>query len=447
VIVNNGNVVYPDGTCRRASLSIENGIIGRIIPGKRSAEGKGETIDADGLLVVPGGIDPHVHFDDPGYTTREDFFHGTCAAASGGITTVIDMPDTSVPDVTSREGLEKKLDAVKRKAVVDFGFYGGVSAQAFESRFPRAMKELAPFVLGYKTYFISGMDTYGRLDHHRFLQVLKSARELGRPVLLHAEDYDYVEAATEAAFDEGSGPLQYYRSRPETAEVLAVLCAARLAREAAASLHIVHLSTSEAAGLLDGVLVTGETCPHYLQFSLDDFVERGASLKCTPPVKKDSKEGLWQGIADGSIGFIASDHAPCTEEEKNTGSIWTDYAGIPGSGTLLPYLFSEGYREGKISLGRFIEAVSAGAARRYGLYDRKGSIEEGKDADLVLIDPEETWTVRGKTFLSKGKITPFEGMEMRGRVKKTIVRGKVVYDDALGITAEKGYGRFLKPGK
>ncbi|MBL7199761.1 MAG: dihydroorotase family protein [Anaerolineae bacterium] len=412
----------------------------------RGLSGDGPILDARGLCVLPGGIDPHVHFDDPGYTHREDFYHGSCAAAAGGITTVIDMPCTSVPPVTNASSLGRKLDAIGPKSVVDYGLYGGVRAQSFEGEWAGHMEEIAADVMGFKTYFVSGMESFGRLNHYQFRQVLDVARELGRPVLLHAEDYDYVTAATPVYRRHGDSPADYYGSRPEAAETLAVLAAVELAEGAGADLHIVHLGTAAAGRVLRGRGATGETAPHYLAFTLDDFRRVGSPLKITPPLKPgENREELWELLADGTIDFVASDHAPCPAEEKGTGSIWTDYSGIPGCGTLLPYVFSEGYVKGRITLQRTLEVISENAARRYGFADRKGSIAVGKDADLVLIDPQSDWVVRGQQFHSKGKITPFEGVQFRGRIVKTVLRGKVIYDAGEGILAPGGYGRMLRP--
>ena len=448
MVIRNGKVALPgEADFQKVDILIEGEKITRI--GNDASTQKNfsddEIIDATGLLVLPGGIDPHVHFDDPGYTDREDFYRGSCSAASGGVTTVIDMPDTSVPPVTNRENLIKKLEAIERKAVVDFGLYGGVSAQSYQNGFPRNMEELADTVLGFKTYFISGMESFGRLDHFQFQQVLNRAKELGLPVLLHAEDYEYVTAATTAAMKEGETPRYYYKSRPETAEVLAALCAAKLAEETGADLHLVHIGSAGVCAVLVGDRITGETGPQYLEFDVTDFERAGSSLKCTPPVKsRENREKLWQCLSEGTISFVASDHAPCSVDEKNTGSIWTDYAGIPGCPTLLPYLFSEGYIKGRVSLPRFLEIISSGAAQRYGIFQRKGSIETGKDADFALVDPEDEWTVRGKELYSKGTVTPFEEMVFRGRVVKTILRGRLVYTSDSGILAEAGYGSLVK---
>lgn len=408
-----------------------------------------DILDADGLDIFPGGIDPHVHFDDPGYTRREDFVHGTAAAASGGITTVIDMPCTSIPPVTSLANLREKLAAVAPKALVDFAFFGGVSGQMWEAGAGAAMTELSPWVRGYKVYNASGMDTFRRLGPFELEGTLRIAGRLGLPVLLHAEDGEYIARAEETARRAGGAagsPRDYYESRPETAELLSIHTAALLARRTGADLHIVHLATAEGADVIREAGATSETCPHYLEFDLEDFERIGSALKVAPSVKPGQREGLWRGLADGSITFAASDHAPAPREEKNTGSIWTDYGGIPGTGTLWPYMYSEGFRSGRLGLARFLETVSENAAKRYGLWDRKGSIAEGKDADLVIVDPAAAWTVRGQDFLSKRRISPFEGRTLRGRILDTLVRGRKVWSAGSGIGAEPGWGRFLPEG-
>jgi dihydroorotase-like cyclic amidohydrolase len=161
---------------------------------------------------------------------------------------------------------------------------------------------------------------------------------------------------------------------------------------------------------------------------------------------RGERERLWSLLADGSISFLASDHAPCEREEKETGDVWTAYGGIPGVGTGLPFLYSEGYCKGRLTLRRFLEASSGAAARRYGLSARKGSIAVGMDADLVLIDPDHPSKIEGATLLSKGKITPFEGMTLSGSIRSTYVRGLPVYERERGIVARPGCGKFLTWG-
>jgi allantoinase len=456
MILRDGLLALPGAAdFRRSCLRVRGERITEIAESVESAPGE-ETIDASGLLVFPGAIDPHVHFDEPGFTSREDFLHGSAEAARGGVTTVIDMPCTSLPPVIDLGAFENKLNAISKSALVDFALYGGVSGHRVEESLDGAMAELAPKVVGFKCYFISGMESFTRVTHEDFARVVAEGQRLGRPILLHAEDLDYVTAATarvkaarSSAAERGSAISEwddYYNSRPEAAELAAVAAALALARGREASLHIVHVGTAAAAWLVHRAGASCETCAHYLAFGHEDFAEKGAALKTAPVVKgRAEREKLWRLLADGTIDFLASDHAPSSREEKQTGDVWTAYGGIPGVGTLFPYLYSEGLVRGRLTLARFLEATSGAAARRYGLSARKGALAVGHDADFVLVDPAGTTKVEGERLLSKGKITPFEGMVLAGSVAATYVRGRPVFD-GKGIVAEPGYGRFLSWG-
>jgi allantoinase len=390
------------------------------------------------MHVLPGAIDPHVHFDDPGYTDREDFVHGTSAAASGGVTTIIDMPCTSVPPVTSMANLREKLSVVSPRAVVDYAFHGGVAANCFDPDPEPRMRELAASVIGFKCYLVSGMDTFPAVSLDQLDRVLRIGRVVARPILLHAEVPEHVSSGA------GEGPAAYYRSRPEAAEIEAIRAATTLADKNHARLHIVHVSTGEGARLVAASPMTsGETAPHYLAYTFADFERIGSPLKVTPPVKPaPNREMLWEALRTGHLAFVASDHAPAPPEQKHTGSIWTDYAGIPGTGTLLPFLYSEGYRTGRLSLSQLTRATAEAAATSYGLAG-KGGLAVGADGDCVVIDPDSTWTIDGSRLLSKGTVTPFDGTTLTGRIEKTILRGRLVYDRHDGIVVEPGYGTFL----
>jgi len=426
-----------------ADLWIEDGRIAAV--GQVPADDP-DILDAGGLLVLPGAVDAHVHFNEPGYTEREDFTHGSRAAVAGGVTTVIDMPCTSVPPVTSRAHLAAKLAVIEERSVCDFALFGGVSAQSFDDVFPYELAALAPQVAGFKVYALSGMATFSRLDAYRLRQLLALSRTLGRPVLLHAEDADFVDAATAACMAAGDSPRRYYLSRPETAEMLAVGAAVELARETGGDLHIVHIASGDAVDRLAGTLVTGETCPHYLAFTTADFEARGAVLKVAPSVKPAGNSNmLWRALADGRLQFVTSDHAPCPDDGKGTGSIWSDYSGIAGTQTLLPYLFSEGYCRQRISWSRLAEITAAAPACRYGLDHIKGAIVPGRDADLVFIDPRADWCPGPEDMLSKGRNNPFLGQTWQGRIRRTMIRGRTVYTDTEGVTATPGTGRFLMP--
>jgi allantoinase len=461
MIVKNALLALPgEEDFRRGSLRVREERIVEIGEGLAAAPGE-EEVDASGLLAFPGAIDPHVHFDEPGFTSREDFLHGSSEAARGGVTTVIDMPCTSLPPVIDHAALENKLAHISKGALVDFALYGGVSGHAVarslgaDEAGPGAMEELAPLVVGFKCYFISGMETFTRVTHEDFERVVAEGERLGRPILLHAEDLDYVTAAT-ARIKAALGSARpewsdYCGSRPEAAELAAVASALALARGREKWLHVVHVGTAAAAELVDRAGASCETCAHYLAFGREDFgpegLGLGAALKTAPVVKgRAERERLWDLLAEGRIGFLASDHAPSSREEKETGDVWTAYGGIPGVGTGFPYLYSEGLVRGRLKLGRFLEASSGAAAKRYGLSARKGALAPGRDADLVLVDPKSSTRIEGSRLLSKGRITPFEGMILAGSITATYVRGRLVYDGARGIVAESGYGRFLTWG-
>ncbi len=445
LLIKNGRIALPgENTYLKKDIMIKNGKIDQvknIIKEKNIRE-----FDASGMIIFPGAVDPHVHFDEPGFTEREDFYHGTSSSASGGVTTVIDMPCTSLPPVTDEKSLKNKLDHIKQNAVIDFGLFGGISGLSFENGFPENALEIINSVMGFKTYLISGMKTFPRINHYQLEQIGRFSAKNDSIILVHAEDYDYINNAQPVMQKKGNTPQLYYQSRPELAELLAVSTVVDIAGLTGGHFHIVHEATASAIDLISKSKVTCETCPHYLCFDTDDLTKLGASLKTAPVVKAtENRQKLWNHLSNGSIDFIASDHAPAQEKEKNTGSIWTDYSGIPGSPTLWPYLYSEGLVAGKITLSRFLELVSENAAKRYGFFDRKGSIESGKDADLVFLDPDSTWIVSGKDLLSKGHITPFDGMRFKGRINKTMVRGYFVYDSKDGIAVQKGFGSFLYP--
>lgn len=447
ILIKNGLVALQgENNYHKKDILVENGKIKNVkdkITGKNIRE-----FDASGMIIFPGAVDPHVHFDEPGFTEREDFFHGTSASASGGVTTIIDMPCTSLPPVTDKKSLNNKLDQIKQNAVIDFGLFGGISGLSFDNGFSENAMEIIDSVMGFKTYLISGMETFPRINHYELEQIGYFSAENNAIILVHAEDFDYINHAEPLMLKKGNSPQFYYQSRPEPVELLAVSAVVETAKWTGGHFHIVHEATADAVSLLDKTTITCETCPHYLCFDKNDLVKLGASLKTAPVVKtSENKKKLWDHLINGRINFIASDHAPSREKEKNTGSIWTDYSGIPGSPTLWPYLYSEGLAAGKISLSRFLRLVSENAAKRYGFFDRKGSIESGKDADLVFFDPDSSWIISGKDFLSKGHITPFEGMKLKGRIIKTMMRGVFIYDSIDGIMVEKGFGTFITPSK
>lgn len=439
----------------RAHIVIEGEAIREIIPATSSVPKNDSVIDATGLLVLPGAIDPHVHFNTPGYTDREDFTSGSMSAAAGGVTCVIDMPDTSLPPVTDRASLIGKLRAVGEMSVIDFALWGGISGNAMRTSGWRShLRHLKiEGCVGIKCYLLSGMRSFEHLLPLELVEVMRRAKELGIVVGLHAEDRDMVLRRTAGLQTLGRQDAKaYYEARSDPAESDGVRQGIAVASETGCSLHIVHVGSAKAADIAiearrQGADVSLETCPHYLSFSCEDLESLGSILKTAPVIKtKDDGAKLWKHLSNGGIDFLTSDHAPCSLKEKQTGSIWTDHGGISGTELLFPYAFSEGYRKERLTLARLIDVTSASAARRFGLYPRKGAIAVDTDADFVFVDPNAKWTVRGEAFGSKGKITPFEGHEFQGRVVRTMCRGTTVFEYGKGISADPGFGRFVRRG-
>jgi allantoinase len=441
-------------------LVVSDGRFEEILPaGSATAAGEERWVDLEGALVLPGAIDGHVHFGDPGFTQREDFASGTAAAAAGGVTCVADMPCTSLPPVTNAAALENKLKIIGPKAHVDYLLWGGVSGNAIsDMRWRQHLSDLVDAgAAAIKVYMLSGMDTFRDLSSSEIREVLGLTHRLGIPVGIHAEDRMIVDELTERAKELGhDSPGAYAASRPPAAETTAVTAAVDLCRETGARVHIVHIASGEAldvvsAARLENLPISAETCPHYLQFTSDDFVRQGSVLKTAPVVKTGAdRDRLWQGLVSGEVSFVATDHAAGRwPEEKETGSIWTDYGGVPGVELLLPYLFSEGVSRGRINLQRMTELLSAEPARFFGIDHRKGWLREGYDADFVVLDDHAQWTVRAAAFHNLNRYTPFEGLELTGRVRATYVRGCCVFErrpEGTEFFAPSGTGQWVRRG-
>jgi len=436
-------------------IVIEGEKIREILPASAQIPANAQLFDAKDKIVLPGAIDPHVHFNTPGYTEREDFESGTRSAAAGGVTTVIDMPDTSIPPVTEKRNLDNKLSVIEKMAVTDYALWGGVSGNVYHSgTWQKAMRDVkAAGVVGFKCYLISGMKEFTHLMPLDLIEVMRYARELGALVGIHAEDRAMVVSRQALAQTAGKrDAIAYYEARKDPAEEEGVKEAIAIANETQAALHIVHVASGSAATAIakakqDQLNITAETCAHYLNFSNEDFGRLGSVLKTAPVVKtKADGEKLWNDLRDGAIDFLASDHAPCPKPDKQTGSIWTDYSGISGTELLLPFAFSEGYKKERLTLARLVEVTSKNAAKRFQLYPRKGTLAPGSDADIVFVDPKGKWKVIGEKLESKGKATPFEGYEFTGKIVRTMVRGQTVYLDGSGIVGKAGFGRWIRPG-
>ncbi len=451
--IKNARIVEKD-QLKTVNIYIERGKIKDILPAGEALLSVKKEIDAQRNVVFPGFIDPHVHFDDPGFTEREDFETGTKSAAAGGITTIIDMPCTSIPPITTASNYDYKLNIVKSKAYVDFAFWGGVTPEQVESgEYKKSLKELKDRgIVGVKFYTISGMELYPRMSVPYMDKVFRLMKELNLVCAIHAEDYYLVDYYSHLMQEMGrEDPESWSLGRTYEAEPEAIWSVVGITEKVGNKLHIVHLSTKEGLNVIrwakaQGLNVSTETCPQYLIFTTEDFKKLGSLLKIAPPLRKEEdKEELWKGLKDGSIDFLSTDHAAGKyPEEKSSPDIWKNYAGIPGTQLAVPTMLHYGYHQGRLTLSEVQKLMSENTAKRYGLYPQKGAIQIGSDADFTIIDMDKEWTVEPSKLKSKGKYSPLAGKTLKGKIYMTILRGEIVYKDDEGVIGEKGFGELVK---
>jgi len=400
-------------------------------------------IDLKGSILIPGAIDPHLHFNDPGFTDNEDFFTGTKAALFGGVTTIIDMPCTSLPPVTNVKNFNNKLSIVKDKALVDFAFWGGVNG-AEELDLEKLKKLKKRGAKAFKIYTISGMESYKSLSYKKIGQLFKLTKDEDFIFAFHAEDLDTIEKNRKKISKEELKTIDgYLKIRDIDAEVIAIKNIINIAKKYDTKIHIVHLSSKKGLELIKNYKnCTTETAPHYLHFNSNDLYHLKGRLKTAPVVKnREDQLSLIEGIVNGDIDFIATDHAGTIfEKNKQFDDFSKVYNGIPGVETMLPSTFDL-YNRGIISLKRLIEITSTNAAKLYNLYPNKGSLEIGTDADFTIMK-KESYIFDESMMQSKGKYSPFNNMKFNYKVDKTILRGKIIFNNGKFL-GKKGYGNIL----
>lgn len=399
-------------------------------------------IEAEGLTVMPGVVDIHVHFNEPGLASWEGFRSGSAALAAGGITTYVDMPLNGVPPTTRPEAWEMKKKAAADQSYVDYAFWGGLV--------PGNREELAPLAglgaAGFKAFMSEpggdGEDIFARADDHTLLDGMNELAKLNRVLALHAEDEGIVAELGAKSIAEGkTEPMDYIRSRPVEAEVVAVARALRYGEQTGCALHFVHISTREALDLIAeakrrGQDVTSETCPHYLTLVDQDVVRLGAVAKCAPPLRSSSEqEQLWDALTSGLIDVIASDHSPCPPSMKQSDSFFEIWGGISGAQSTLLIMLEDGHLQRNINLPLLGRVLSLQPARRLGL-ESKGEIAIGKDADLVLIDWERNTTLNTEDLLYTHKQSPYVGRTFNCQIADVFCRGQRVYNSESGLSPE-----------
>ena len=410
-----------------------------------------QEIDLNGKVVLPGLVDDHVHFNEPGREHWEGYTTGSMAAAAGGITTVMEMPLNATPPTINLQHLQHKQTAVHHKAVVDYALWGGL----VDNNVADLADLHAAGVIGFKGFMSSSGVDFARIDDDVLYAGLREAARLGNLVAVHAEN-EYVTGllGEELRANGRTDRAAWHESRPPAAELEALKRAIYWAGVTNGRLHVVHVTLAEGmqaakAAKEAGTHVTVETCPHYLYFDEADFVRIGPAAKCAPPLRHRAEvEALWNCVLNGLVDTIASDHSPCPWADKEPGldNIWQAWGGISGVQTMLPVLLTEGVHQRGLTLPQLARLTSANPARIFGLYPRKGSLLPGADADLVVVDLDAEWELSANDLFYKHKHSAYVGRRFKGKVEQTWVRGKLVYANGR-ICAEPGYGQFLRRNK
>ena len=425
LLIKNGRLVFPvTGTVVLQDVLVENGVISLMERGL-DPEGCDRVIDASGLMVAPGLVDMHVHLRDPGLTYKEDILTGCAAAARGGVTAMACMANTS-PAVDCPEQVEYVLNRARQGCGVEVYPIAAVSKglRGEEPTDAEALKDAGAVALS---------DDGNNVDNANLMRdVLIRARGLDLPVLCHCEDTTMVAGR---AVNEGSVSRQLWlEGRPAIAEEIMVMRDAMLAEETGAHVHICHMSTAKAVDIVRrmkkrGVALTCETCPQYFTLTEDEVLTQGAMARVNPPLRtRNDVAGIVAGLRDGTIDVIATDHAPHSAEEKAR-SLTRAPSGMIGLETSLAIALTQLYHTRRMDLPAIIKRMSTTPADILRL--PRGRMSLGAQADLVLFDPDEEWTVDPEQFASKARNTPFAGWKVKGKVKYTIVKGEIIYQEHL----------------
>lgn len=437
IVLRSTRVVLPEGV-QPASIHIADGRIVRILGHADTADVR-QVIDLGDLVVSPGIVDTHVHINEPGRTEWEGFDTATRAAAAGGVTTLVDMPLNSIPATTSLVALEAKRVAAARAAHVDVGFWGGVV--------PGNTADLDALVdagvCGFKCFLVpSGVEEFQHVEENDLWHAMPILAKRNVPLLVHAET-----PALILPFPQQTPPDQTYRlylsTRPPESEVDAIRMMIRLAEEFAVLTHIVHVSAGAAIDDLaraqaDGVPVTAETCPHYLTFAAEEIADGATEFKCAPPIRESAnRDRLWDGLRQGVLGMIVTDHSPSPPALKMPGDFMRAWGGIPSLELSLAAVWTGASARG-FGPGELARWMSAAPAALAGLSDRKGAIAPGRDADLVVWDPDAEFVVDPCTLQQRHKYTPYAGLRLRGMVRQTFLRGTLVWDGDALLSPQSG---------
>lgn len=448
LIVRNAQVVLEDSVVCK-DVAVSQGKIAAILDRGSCASDAAEKVDASGCYLLPGGIDTHTHFFEPGADYREDFACGTRAAASGGYTCIMEMPNSN-PAVTNKETFLLKKTLAEKGAVVDYAIWAGATATNLDK-----LEELKDCgCVAFKAFTLDAGPSFPYLDTLLEYEAMEKISKTGRVFGFHAED-PVVISSLKGRYSKLPWSLKVHElARPYYAELNAINQIILFARETGCKVHICHLSIPEGAQLVKeakqlGVDVTVESCSHYFLLNYEDDARFDTYALIQPPLRsRERMERMWAYLLDGTIDYLGTDHAPYTalDKEPQDGNKWNVIGGAPSIDTAYPLMFDEAVLKRGMSLVQFARITAGNAAKRFELYPRKGVIRPGADADLVIIAPDSPWTIDREKSFSKTKSTnfPYQNRKVNCRILKTFVRGNLVYDGEK-ICVGSGYGVFVNP--
>ena len=432
--------IFVNGLLVKANIIIESGKIESF--DKRKITRFDEKIDAKLKFVLPGLVDAHAHLHDPKFTNREDFTTGTASAAAGGVTTVIEMILSTPVDSVDR--VKAKIRLGKWKSLIDFSLHAGMMNLENSNHIGKIAE------IGVRSFRTFTCKPY-YVNDHTLMSLLRETHAHESILNVHAEDEELANEKFQRLIAKGrKDPLAHLEWKPNDVEEQAVKKVIHMTQGLGARLHISHISTAETVGLIrkaknKRINVTVETCPHYLTLTGKDMRRLGPYLKMNPPLKAARDlAALWNGLRDGTVDLVTSEHAPGERSEKEIGwrDIWKAWGGVPTIETMLPVLLSEGVNKGRISMARLQQVACENPARVFGLFPKKGAIRKGSDADLVIIDLKAKRTVRGSDLHYKVGWTPYEGWKLQGWPTMTIRKGSIICEEGQ-VLAKPGEADFL----
>lgn len=437
--INNARIVT-DQEVFKGSVGIKSGKIEIISQSPIKAE---KVIDGDGKYLFPGIVDNHVHLNDPGFTWREDFSHGTKAAAIGGVTTIVDMPMQNEPAVSSAEIFEEKEKHVSSASYIDYSFWGALVD--YNRKDLKGLRKAG--AKAFKCFMCPVGKDYTSLFTGQIRDLLEITKSMDALAGFHCEEYHMIAYEEQKARLEGRLSIKdYLKARPLSAEMIATQQILVMAMEKGAQVHICHVSHRDVVDRIQeyrkkGVKVSLETCPHYLIFSEEDVIENGNVYKCSPPIReKKNLNAMWEAIKNDRIDCIVSDHSPCLIDEKAESlGAFDAWGGISGLQTGLMTMFHEGVVKRGLKPTFLAKTMAKRPAELFGLGSFKGQIKIGYDADFVLLDPQAHWEITEESLAYLNKFSAFTGLKGKGKPVMTILRGEIIAENgALSMTEKKG---------